>query len=135
MSIRFCSFEARLSTSFEASHYLEFADDPAGRVPHRHVFRVTVGWKREASCSGSGVTLDADAALIRIRKVIDPLEGADLNELVTQPSAEVIAAYLLDLLSAGYFDWVEVSHRPDYAARIDRKGFSKEWLAMFRKAP
>ena len=91
-------------------------------MPHVHQWNVTVGWAHEVSFS-DGFTFDVDRVKGQLWEHIKPLENIDLNTLFTHPTAEVIAADILDRLPS-YFEWVEVGHRLDYRAKISRRNLS-----------
>lgn len=128
---RFCKFDCSIDVAFIATHCLPHAHRPAGREPHEHTFKVKVGWSHECSFGSGGFTWDADEVRAKVADATLIYHGADLNKLFTHPTIEVLAADLLDRLPS-YFDWVEVSHRDDYRARITRRHLSQEWLENYR---
>jgi 6-pyruvoyl-tetrahydropterin synthase len=126
----FSKFECSMDFTFTATHHLLHAVDKNGRVPHVHFWRVTVGWNHEANYE-KGFTWDADKIEDEIRSFLKTYQSQDLNLMFTQPTAEVLAADILDKIPS-YFDWVEVSHRPDWRARLSRRHLSKDWLENYR---
>jgi len=112
-------FEVKVEFSFLATHALTM---PGGDLeqPHSHQWVIDVHFEGD-SLDDSGMLLDFDKARTRLKEIITPLEGGDLNKspfLQGRPSSsENLARRIFELLNqddwgVGLLKYVEVHEAP-----------------------
>ncbi len=128
--------EAKIERQFTATHALRGVAGGSSAA-HEHQYTMVLGFTHEMPPSGlcgSKALIDWDASA---QKVIDVLEGADLNALLhpIHPTIEVVAYWIACQLPA-YFAWVELSsYSPKYTVRIAHRGRRLTWPPFEGAAP
>jgi 6-pyruvoyl-tetrahydropterin synthase len=95
---------------------------------HTHHYAVTFGWLHEIM-PGHGYTHELMKQRAEFAKVIKRVDGQYLNDILPmQPSAEVLALWLLAQTQPAYCDHVTVQTYDDYTVRADRGLQRSEWM-------
>lgn len=118
---------ASITLRFFATHSMPKIGGPSA-VPHVHDYEVKFGWTHEIR-PGHGYTHELGEQMPRFRALIDRLREKYLNDVLPmQPSAEVIALWLLAQTEPAYCDHVIVRTYEGYEARADRELQKSEWM-------
>jgi len=95
---------------------------------HTHHYAVTFGWTHEVQ-PFYGYTHEFMEKRDEFRELVDRVRGQYLNDILPmQPSAEVLALWLLAQTEPAYCDHVIVQTYDDYTVRIDRSLQRSEWM-------
>lgn len=120
---------ASLTLNFFAHHSMPRVGGACAQ-PHVHDYEVTFGWTHEIQPS-TGYTHELGEQKGRLLKALQPLRECDLNNVLPmQPSAEVIALWLLAHTEPAYCDHVIVRTYEGYQARADRSQQRAEWMGF-----
>ncbi len=95
--------EIWVDATFDAAHFLPHM--PAGhkcRRPHGHSYQVRV-WVQgrvgaEDAGSREGIVIDFDVIKSELDRVVGKLDHHDLNTIVPNPTAEILAGWILNQL-------------------------------------
>lgn len=94
------------SYRFEAAHHLEWHPGKCSRQ-HGHSYRLEV--TVEGPVDDRGVVVDfADVDAVVDHHVIDVLDHTDLNALVDNPTAEVVAVWIGNALTRADLAWTSL---------------------------
>lgn len=100
-------------------------------VRHTHSYSVWFGWTHEIHPI-SGYTHEYLKQNNEFQRVVSKVAGQYLNDILPmQPSAEVLAMWLLFNIEPAYCDHVIVETYGNYRARADRSGQRSEWAEFF----
>lgn len=95
---------------------------------HRHEYVVTFGWTHEIQPM-FGFTHESMKQRREFEELIDRVAGKYLNDVLPmQPSAEVLALWLLAQTEPAYCDHVIVETNYQHTARADRGLQRSEWM-------
>jgi 6-pyruvoyl-tetrahydropterin synthase len=95
---------------------------------HRHEYVVTFGWTHEIQPM-YGYTHESMKQRREFEELIDRVAGKYLNDVLPmQPSAEVLALWLLAQTQPAYCDHVIVETNYQHTARADRALQRSEWM-------
>lgn len=104
-------------------------------VPHRHQYSVHFGWTHEIQPM-SGFTHEFAKQRREFQLLIDRVAGKYLNDILPmQPSAEVLALWLLAHTEPAYCDNVVIETYGGYTVRVDRELQRSEWMGFMRGGP
>lgn len=118
---------ASMTFRFFATHSMPLIGGPAAD-PHVHDYEVQFGWTHEIRPS-HGYTHEIGEQRPKFLKLVERLRKSDLNAVLPmQPSAEVIALWLLAQTEPAYCDHVIVRTYDGYEARVDRSRQHAEWM-------
>lgn len=93
--------------SFEAAHHLPRHPGKC-RQPHGHSYRLVVSVDRPVD-PDSGLGIDfSDLKGVVVREVVDRCDHKDLNAIVDNPTAELLAVWIWDRLAPSLPGLVEV---------------------------
>jgi 6-pyruvoyl-tetrahydropterin synthase len=97
-------------------------------IRHTHHYAVTFGWTHAVQ-PFYGYTHEVMKQREEFRELVDRVRGQYLNDLLPmQPSAEVLALWLLAQTEPAYCHYVAVQTYDDYEARADRSEHNHKWL-------
>jgi 6-pyruvoyl-tetrahydropterin synthase len=97
---------------------------------HTHHYVVQFGWTHEIM-PPQGFTHEYMKQRNEFAELIERVSGQYLNDVLPmQPSAEVLAMWLLARTEPAYCDHVIVQTYDDYTVRVDRNGQRSEWMAF-----
>lgn len=98
------------------------------QVRHAHDYVVWFGWTHEIQPT-SGYTHEFLKQQAAFKSLIGRVRGQHLNDLLPmQPSAEVLALWLLANTEPAYCDHVIIETYDNYRVRVDRTGQRSEWM-------
>jgi 6-pyruvoyl-tetrahydropterin synthase len=118
---------ASIRFHFDACHSMTRIGGESAEV-HEHRYEVIFGWTHEIQ-PRFGYTHERSEQVEKFEGLIGDLHTANLNEVLPmQPSAEVIALWLLAQTEPAYCDHVIVRTYDGYEARADRDGQRSEWM-------
>ena len=118
---------ASLTLHFSATHSMPRIGG-ASSVPHVHDYEVRFGWTHEIQ-PRFGYTHELGEQRAKFTALLDQLREKYLNNLLPmQPSAEVIALWLLAHTEPAYCDQVTVQAYDGYEVRADRELQRSEWM-------
>lgn len=103
---------------------------------HSHHYVVQFGWTHEIQPM-YGYTHELMKQRRQFEEIIAYVSGQYLNDILPmQPSAEVLALWLLAQTEPAYCDHVTVQAYADYTVRVDRSLQRSEWSEFLRgRAP
>lgn len=103
---------------------------------HTHSYAVTFGWTHEIQPM-YGFTHELMKQRTELADIVSRVSGQYLNDILPmQPSAEVLAMWLLAQTQPAYCDHVIVQAYGDYTVRVDRSLQRSEWSEFLRgRAP
>lgn len=115
---------------FDADHSMPRIHGCEAR--HTHSYIVQFGWTHEIQPM-HGYTHEHVKQRREFDRVIRKVSGQYLNEVLPmQPSAEVLAMWLLAQIEPAYCDHVIVQTYDDYSVRVDRNLQRSEWSEFLR---
>lgn len=118
---------ASITLHFFATHSMPRIGGLAA-VPHIHDYEVCFGWTHEIQ-PRFGYTHELGEQRTMFTALLDQLREKYLNDLLPmQPSAEVIALWLLAQTEPAYCDHVIVRTYEGYEVRADRELQRSEWM-------
>lgn len=118
---------ASVTLHFFATHAMPKVGGRAA-TPHLHDYEVQFGWTHEIRPS-HGYTHELGEQRGRLVALVGRLREQNLNDLLPmQPSAEVLALWLLAQTEPAYCDHVIVRTYDGYEARADRDLQRSEWM-------
>jgi 6-pyruvoyl-tetrahydropterin synthase len=118
---------ASITLRFFATHSMPKIGGPSAE-PHVHDYEVCFGWTHEIRPT-HGYTHELGEQRPKFIALVDRLREKHLNDVLPmQPSAEVIALWLLAQTEPAYCDHVIVRTYDGYEARADRDRQRSEWM-------
>ncbi len=94
-------YEASVETTFRADHALNLGGGKL-EVSHEHDWAVTATFRSRNLLEQMAVVIDFELVIAALRKILEPLEDTDLNEMDFfaggHSSTERVAEYLADRL-------------------------------------
>ncbi len=118
---------ASLILRFFASHSMPRIGGSSA-IPHLHDYEVCFGWTHEIQ-PRFGYTHEIGEQRTKFTALLDRLREKNLNDILPmQPSAEVIALWLLANTEPAYCDHVIVRTYEGYEVRADRELQRSEWM-------
>lgn len=118
---------ASLTLRFFATHAMTKIAGPAS-APHVHDYEVVFGWTHEIQ-PAYGYTHELGEQRARFTELLDEVRDKYLNTVLPmQPSAEVIALWLLAQTWPAFCDYVIVRAYEGYEVRADREHQRAEWM-------
>lgn len=95
---------------------------------HTHHYAVTFGWTHPVQ-PYHGYTHEFMKQRAEFAELVKRVAGQYLNDILpTQPSAEMLALWLLAQTEPAYCSHVIVQTYDDYTVRADRAGQRSEWM-------
>lgn len=118
---------ASVTLRFFATHCLPKIGGTSA-IPHVHEYEVIFSWTHEIRPT-YGYTHEIGEQRMRFMALVDRIRERTLNDVLPlQPSAEVIALWLLAQTEPAYCDCVILRADDGYEARVDREGQRSEWM-------
>lgn len=118
---------ASIRFEFEADHSMPRIGKGC-ECRHTHHYAVSFGWTHEIQPMW-GFTHEFMKQRDDFREIVDRVAGKYLNDILPmQPSAEVLAMWMLAQTEPAYCDHVIVETYDGYTVRFDRTGQRSEWM-------
>lgn len=117
---------AQIRFEFDADHSMPRIGK-ACEARHSHRYVVHFGWTHEIQPM-HGYTHEFMKQRRELSAVVERVAGKYLNDILPmQPSAEVLALWLLSQTQPAYCDHVTVQTYDDYTVRVDRSLQRSDW--------
>lgn len=118
---------ASVTLRFFATHAMTRLGGPAAE-PHVHDYEVTFGWTHEINPL-HGYTHEVGQQRAKFTALVNRLHEQDLNAVLPfEPSAEILALWLLGHTEPAYCDHVILRAYEGYEVRVDRALQRSEWM-------